>query len=230
MEVRSRRHRENCLISVVTGTLDPLATGVLVIGVGKGCKMLSTYLKGTKEYKGVGLLGVETDTLDSEGAGVKEMPWQHVTIDQLDCALPHFQGSILQTPPMYSALKKNGKPLYKLARAGQTVERPKRKVHVKRIELLAEIDGRKIDLPEFGVEVEVSGGTYIRTLIADIATHCGSCAHMTSLVRTRVGPFGLDDCIQQEQWKSEGDIMSHVQHCTHTILSQTKPTLATSFA
>ena len=118
---------------------------------------------------------------------------------------------------MYSALKKNGKKLYELAREGKTIDRPPREVQVHSISLTGHDStdvASHLALPEFGLEVEVSGGTYIRTLIADIGAHCGTCAHMTGLLRTRVGPFRLEHCIHNHQWENEGDIFAHVDYCS----------------
>lgn len=120
------------------GTLDPLATGVLVLGVGKGCRALGDYLAGGKRYRGVGLLGTATDTLDNSKGSVvvAEASWSHVGVDELRAGLGPLTGHILQVPPMFSALHHNGKRLYQLAREGAEVERPPRPTHVKRLKLL----------------------------------------------------------------------------------------------
>lgn len=171
------------------GTLDPLATGVLPVAVGNGTKVLQFLLIAEKSYRATLRLGVSTDTLDSEGEVVahKELPD--------DCAarllriLPDFLGTIQQIPPMYSALKKDGVPLYKLARQGQTVEREARTVEISRLEILS------IDLPDVVIEVDCSKGTYIRTLAQDLGDAVGCGAHITELCRLRSGPFLLEDCV-----------------------------------
>ena len=187
------------------GTLDPLARGVLVIGVGHGCKEMQGYLKGSKRYRAVALLGDETDTLDSEGAVVDSKPWDHVTRDRLEAALPHFTGDIRQVPPMFSALRKNGTRLYDLARKGIEVERESRPVTISGLALddagVGDSPG-PLALPKFGLDVECSGGTYIRTLISDLAKHdaVDALAHMVELERTKQGPFELGDCLHEDRW------------------------------
>ncbi|KIY43347.1 pseudouridylate synthase 4 [Fistulina hepatica ATCC 64428] len=124
------------------GTLDPLADGVLVIGVGKGTKKLTDFLHCTKEYRATCLLGCETDTYDSEGAQVRQMPWKHVTREMVEAALPKLTGNILQVPPIFSALKMDGKPLYEYARKGLPLPRKieARPVTVHRLEIVQWID------------------------------------------------------------------------------------------
>ena len=181
------------------GTLDPLAEGVLVLGIGEGTKMLQSYLTGAKSYYAEAKLGSETDTLDSTGSITSTEDWSHVTIGDLDNALEHFRGNISQVPPMYSALKRDGKKLYDLARKGIEVEREPRPVTIYELER-----GQKdLDLPMFSLDVSCSGGTYIRTLCADIARHINTRAHMTSLLRTKQGTFGLEDCVHIENWDYE---------------------------
>ncbi len=181
------------------GTLDPLATGVLVLGVGEGTKMLQQYLSGSKSYTATALLGMETDTLDSTGNVTSTEAWSHLAMSDIDKALEDFRGEIFQVPPMFSALKRDGKKLYDLARQGIEVERESRQVTIYDLHLGEE--PRK--LPEFSLDVSCSGGTYIRTLCADIARSVNSRAHMTSLVRTKQGPFVLSDCLPIEDWTYE---------------------------
>lgn len=140
---RELRHRTGGRVKVKVGhggTLDPLATGVLVLGIGKGCRQLTDYLAGAKRYRAVGKLGMKTDTLDSLGVAVAEKPWDHVTDAQLSDALEAFRGEILQMPPMFSAKRKDGKRLYDLAREGKVVEREARAVTVTSLSLLQEHD------------------------------------------------------------------------------------------
>jgi tRNA pseudouridine55 synthase len=115
----------------------------------------------------------------------------------LQAVLPEFTGDIKQVPPMYSALKRDGKKLYELAREGKTVEREARDVTVSELELL---EG-EVELPEFALRMKVSGGTYVRTLVSDIASRCGTRGHMTALRRTRVGRFTIEDALPEEKWK-----------------------------
>ena len=143
------------------GTLDPLAEGVLIIGVGDGTKMLNGFLSGSKEYKATGRLGFSTDTLDSTGvstSGGEEIiaDISHVTMQHFLDILPSFTGNISQMPPMYSALKHKGKRLYELARKGETVDRQPRNITIYKLEML------KFDAPDFELLAECSGGTYIR--------------------------------------------------------------------
>lgn len=187
------------------GTLDPLARGVLVIGVGKGCQLMQGYLKGDKRYRAVALLGTATDTLDSEGETVLTKGWEHVTHSTLEAALPAFTGEIRQVPPMFSALRKNGTRLYDLARQGIEVERESRAVTISSLSLddtgLGDSPG-PLELPKFGLDVKCGGGTYIRTLIDDLAKHeaVDSAAHMIELERTQQGPFTLEHCLHEGDW------------------------------
>ena len=189
------------------GTLDPLAEGVLVLGIGTGTKLLKDYLSGVKGYRAKAVLGTNTDTLDSTGAITGTIDSSHITRDHILSVLDQFRGNIKQTPPMYSALKRDGKKLYELARAGIEVEREAREVVVHRLDLLDE-DA----LPEFGLMIECGGGFYVRSVIADIATSMGSMAHMTELVRTKQGLFTLEDCIYEQNWKLDS-LCSHILLC-----------------
>lgn len=182
------------------GTLDPLAEGVLVLGVGDGTKLMGEYLAGSKGYRAEALLGAETDTLDSEGTVTEVMPASHVTTDLIIQNLVQFRGDIMQKPPMYSALKVNGKKMYELARAGLEVEREERPVSVYHLELKMEgKDNQPLQLPHFGLELQCSGGFYVRSLISDLARACQTRAHMTTLLRTKQGPFVLEDCLTETQ-------------------------------
>lgn len=175
------------------GTLDPLATGVLPVAIGDGTKVLQFLLAENKSYRATFQLGVTTDTLDREGEVIshKEVPAGFA--DGLDALCQRFRGDIEQLPPMYSALKKNGVPLYKLARAGQEVERELRSVRIDRLEIL-DIDGDKIT-----IEVDCSKGTYIRSLVNDIGESVGCGACLTELRRLRSGDFAIDECATLDQ-------------------------------
>lgn len=169
------------------GTLDPLATGYLVIGIGGGTKRLQTYLTGAKGYSAQALLGVETDTQDSEGSVLTTAPYEHVTQEALVTAASDLTGPIMQRPPIFSALRKDGKRLHELARAGEI--KPE------------EVEARPVTVygmtvsnfdpaaGTFDLDVQCSGGTYIRSLITEMGRAVGSAAHMTALRRTRHGPF-----------------------------------------
>jgi tRNA pseudouridine55 synthase len=187
------------------GTLDPLATGVLVIGVGSGTKDLQKYLKGSKRYTAGVELGFETETLDMEGNRTKELPFEHVTAESVEKIIPEFTGKIMQKPPIYSALKKNGKRLYEQARNGKTeddIEIEAREVEVYDLKFLPEDKDGKT-MPCFGLNVECGGGTYIRSLVRDMGNSLDTAATMTSLERTQQGPFTLNDVIAKDEWSPE---------------------------
>ncbi|MEZ3186921.1 tRNA pseudouridine(55) synthase TruB [Pseudomonas sp. LM13] len=171
-----------------TGSLDPLATGVLPLCFGEATKFSQYLLDADKAYETVMQLGVTTTTADAEGEVLERKPVM-VTPEQLEALLPQFRGDILQVPPMYSALKRDGQPLYKLARAGEVVEREPRSVNIARLELLA-LDGDKARLA-----VTCSKGTYIRTLVEDIGRLLGCGAHVAELRRTQAGPFDLSQTV-----------------------------------
>ncbi|TFK76289.1 pseudouridine synthase [Pluteus cervinus] len=214
------------------GTLDPLADGVLVVGIGKGTKKLSEFLDCTKEYQTTCLLGCETDTYDSEGATVRLAPWRHVTRENVESTLSQFTGEIQQTPPIFSALKMDGRPLYEYARKGIPLPRPiePRQVTVHSLELVEWLgnnhsfrwpektmdgdakqalatalksvnegvsldDNRELDEGEapqaFVLKMRVSGGTYVRSIVHDLAHALGSAGHVATLSRTRQGRFAL---------------------------------------
>jgi tRNA pseudouridine55 synthase len=168
------------------GTLDPLASGLLVIGVGRGTRLLRFLGDLPKLYEGTGLLGVETTTLDAEGEVVRESP---VAVDPsaLRGAMASFEGEIEQIPPAYSAVKVGGRKLYEAARAGVALQAPPRRVHVYAFNL------RRFDSPRFEFRVRCSGGTYIRSLVADAGAALGCGAHLVALRRTGVGPFRVED-------------------------------------
>ncbi len=172
-----------------TGTLDPDAEGVLPVCIGRATKVCDILTDKDKVYEAVVLLGVETDTQDTSGEILKELP---VTVSE-ECvkeAILSFVGDYAQVPPMYSALKVNGKKLYELAREGKTVERKARNVQIFSIEIL------EINLPRVRMSVHCSKGTYIRTLCHDIGAMlgCGGC--MEKLLRTKVGVFELQDTLK----------------------------------
>jgi tRNA pseudouridine55 synthase len=168
------------------GTLDPAATGVLPVLIGKGTRIAEYLLSWDKEYHARLRLGETTDTQDATGTVLQRQAADHVTPDAVRETVRRFQGQIEQVPPMYSAVKVGGVPLYRSARAGKTVAREARTVNVHELEVLA-INGADVTL-----RVVCSKGTYIRTLCADIGDALGVGAHMLALERSRVGPMTLD--------------------------------------
>jgi tRNA pseudouridine55 synthase len=171
------------------GTLDPLATGVLPVAVGHGTRLLEYLMEGEKIYRATLRLGVITDTQDSQGTVLEERSWADITPTQIEERLQCFGGEIEQLPPMYSALKHQGQPLYKLARQGVDVERSTRRITISDIRLIG------IELPKVDIEVTCSKGTYIRTLIHDFGLALGCGAHMTALQRLAALPFTLAQAI-----------------------------------
>jgi tRNA pseudouridine55 synthase len=169
------------------GTLDPLATGVLPILLGEGTKLAPFLEDGKKEYEALICLGVTTDTQDREGQVLRTVdPTEYdLTLPKIEDCLGRFRGRILQLPPMYSAHKRRGEPLYKLARKGEEVERAMQEVEISALELTG------IDLPMLELHVECSKGTYIRTLAHDIGQGLGCGAFLAALRRTRSGNFTL---------------------------------------
>lgn len=171
-----------------TGTLDPLATGVLPVCIGKATKACELLTSQNKAYTAELILGTTTDTLDCEGEVLTDQPVL-CTEEDVRSVIMSFVGDIEQIPPMYSAIKKDGKKLYELARQGISVEREKRKITIYSIEIL-EIDMTRGSVT---INVECSKGTYIRTLCEDIGMRLGCGAYMNSLVRTKSGSFKIDD-------------------------------------
>ena len=169
-----------------TGTLDPMATGLLPVCLGEATKFSAQLLEADKIYRTRVQLGVVTDTGDAEGEVVERHPVAPLSVTEIEHVLERFRGEIEQTPPMYSALKHQGRKLYELAREGKTVERAVRRVTVYDARLLA-VEGTAFEL-----EVRVSKGTYIRTLAEDIGRALGCGAHITALRRLATGPFGAE--------------------------------------
>jgi tRNA pseudouridine55 synthase len=166
-----------------TGSLDPLATGMLPVCLGEATKVAGYLLDGDKEYEFTMRLGARTATGDLEGEVVEECPVPADPAAALQAAIPAFLGPIRQVPPMYSALKRDGQPLYRLARQGVEVEREARSITLHRLELL-DVAGNDARL-----RVTCSKGTYVRVLAEDLARAIGSCAHLGALRRTAVAPF-----------------------------------------
>ena len=186
-----------------TGTLDPDATGVLPVCLGKATKLCDLLTDKNKTYEAVLLLGKTTDTQDITGEVLEEKSTEALTEEKVREAIEGFIGDYEQIPPMYSALKVNGKKLYELAREGKVIERKERPVKILDIQIL------EIDLPKVRMEVSCSKGTYIRTLCHDIGEKlgCGGC--MESLIRTRVSTFRIEDAKtldEIETLKQEGKL------------------------
>ncbi len=180
-----------------TGTLDPNATGLLVVLTGKGTKAAKYLENDSKEYIARLRLGLRTDTQDIWGTHLAEQPAE-MTKEEIESVLPRFRGDVLQIPPMYSAIKRHGKKLYEIARRGGDVEREPRPITIHRLELLDPDENG-----DWGLFVACSKGTYIRTLCADIgdALGCGGC--MSALRRVRCGSFTIDEAHTLEDIRSD---------------------------
>ncbi len=178
-----------------TGTLDPAATGVLPICIGKATKAADLLTAADKAYCAELVLGMTTDTLDAEGEVLTEQPYEHISEDVLKKSIAKFIGEIEQIPPMFSAIKKDGKKLYELARAGITIEREKRKVRIEKIELLSFDQLAGIAK----IRVYCTKGTYIRTLCEDIGMDLGCGAYMNSLERIKSGRFEIEESYTVEE-------------------------------
>jgi tRNA pseudouridine55 synthase len=177
------------------GTLDPFATGLLIVATGKKTKELSKISQLDKEYEGIMELGAITLSFDPETEIVERRPLDGITEEKIKDAVKYFIGEIEQVPPMYSALKHKGKPLYELARKGIIIERKPRKVNIYDFQIL------DIKLPQVYFRVRCSKGTYIRSLVHDFGEKLGCGAYLKSLVRTRIGNFKLDDALTIEELK-----------------------------
>jgi len=176
-----------------TGTLDPFATGVLPIAVGEGTKAIPFLDETCKEYRAVLRLGEITDTQDLTGDLIESRDWRGITGETIDAIVPFFTGGIKQLPPMFSALKHKGVPLYKLARRGVEITREPREIEV--YSLLVE----RLDLPEVYITVRCSRGTYVRTLAHDMGVSLGCGAHLVRLQRTVSGTFDLSMAMSLDQ-------------------------------
>ncbi len=182
-----------------TGSLDPLATGLLPICFGEATKMSGYLLDAHKHYRATCKLGVRTNTGDSEGEVLATAKVPGLSVEELEQILAGFVGKIMQVPPMYSAISIDGQRLYKLARAGKEVDRPAREVEILKLQLLEQT------AEDFVVDVSCSKGTYIRTLLEDIGKAIGCGAHMTALRRTGVSPFINPDMVTIDQLDDERD-------------------------
>ena len=183
------------------GTLDPMATGVLVLLVGKSTQLFNRFVNFEKTYKATLRLGLKTDTADIQGKIVREAEYQHLPLERIRKIFSEFSGEIDQIPPMVSAVKWKGKRLYELARAGTVVERQPRKVNIKSLTI------EETALPDVKFYLECSKGTYVRQLAEDIGERLGCGACITEIQRTAVGPFTLKEAVSLED--------AHVDHIRH---------------
>ncbi|XP_057592227.1 pseudouridylate synthase TRUB1 [Hippopotamus amphibius kiboko] len=205
------------------GTLDSAARGVLVVGIGRGTKMLTSMLSGSKRYIAIGELGKATDTLDSTGKVTEEKPYDKITQEDIEGILQKFTGNIMQVPPLYSALKKDGQRLSTLMKRGEVVEaKPARPVTVYSLSL------QKFQPPFFTLDVECGGGFYIRSLVSDIGKELSSCANVLELTRTKQGPFTLEEhALPEDRWTID-DISQSLEQCSSLLpaelaLKKSKP-------
>ncbi|MBN1672250.1 MAG: tRNA pseudouridine(55) synthase TruB [Kiritimatiellae bacterium] len=175
------------------GTLDPQATGLLVLLLGRGTKLSETFMNADKTYEGHMHLGVATDSQDAQGKVIREGDCSGITRARVEEEMAKFLGDIMQTPPMVSAVKKDGVPLYKLARKGKTVERKPKLIHVYEFDLL------EFDPPQVFFRLRCTKGTYVRTICADIGEKLGCGAHLAQLRRMRSGGLHVDDALPVEQ-------------------------------
>ncbi|XP_012519330.1 PREDICTED: probable tRNA pseudouridine synthase 1 [Propithecus coquereli] len=207
------------------GTLDSAARGVLVVSLGAGLKLLTSSDPPTsaRRYTAIGELGKATDTLDSTGKVTEEKPYDKITQEDIEGILQKFTGNIMQVPPLYSALKKDGQRLSTLMKRGEVVEaKPARPVTVYSISL------QKFQPPFFTLDVECGGGFYIRSLVSDIGKELSSCANVLELTRTKQGPFTLEEhALPEDKWTID-DIAQSLEHCSSLLpaelaLKKSKP-------
>ncbi len=197
-----------------TGTLDPMATGVLPLLTGRASRLSSMMLESDKSYRATIRLGTTTDTLDITGEVLKSQALS-VSDEELIKALEKFTGEISQLPPMYSAIKKDGVRLYELARQGKEIERESRLVTIKEITLL-----ERLNETDFIIDVTCSKGTYIRTLGADIGDYLGVGACLTELERTSVSGFNISDCVDLEAFEKEPEkYLKSAEECVKHLKS-----------
>ncbi len=180
------------------GSLDPLATGLLLVCLGRATKIVQFLMEGEKVYRGAMTLGLITDTYDADGRVVEERPIPPLTLEQVQDAAAAFVGPLMQEPPPFSAAKHKGQPLYKLARRGITVKKEPRQVVVHSFEILA------VNPPQVEFQVRCSKGTYVRSLAHELGLRLGCGAILSRLTRTGCGPFTLDDAVGLEELEEAG--------------------------
>lgn len=179
------------------GTLDPLASGLLLLCVGKFTKKIDTYQAQVKEYTGTITLGATTPSYDLETEIDERFDYSSITSEEINDATLQFIGEIQQQPPIFSALKKEGKRLYEYARAGEEVEIPKRTVNISAFEIT------KIELPNIGFRVVCSKGTYIRSLAHDFGKSLKNGGHLSALRRTKIGDYSVKDAVSIETFETD---------------------------
>lgn len=195
------------------GTLDPMATGLLLVGAGRATRLLRYFGDLPKSYEGKARLGIETDTLDAEGSVVRSAEVD-VSREDLDRAFAARTGVSAQRPPAYSAVKVGGRKLYDAARAGEALEAPPRRIRVDALEVRS-FDGVDVDFA-----VTCSGGTYVRTLLADVGADLGCGAHLTRLRRTAIGPYRVEEAVAPDAVAVLAPIETAVGHLPRVELSQ----------
>ena len=197
-----------------TGTLDPFATGVLPVALGEGTKAIPFLDESVKEYRAVMLLGAATDTQDCTGKTIRQGEWRHLSPAAIEEVVLEFVGKGSQIPPMFSALKREGVPLYKLARKGEEVHRDPRAMEIYSLCI------ERIEPPEVAFTVRCSRGVYVRTLANDMGERLGCGAHLTALRRTASGPFHLDQAVLLDTLTvagREGKLSDHVISCRDAL-------------
>ncbi len=175
------------------GTLDPLATGVLIVCTGRATRNIEILQNGTKEYVAEITLGATTPSYDLETQVDRKFPWEHITRELVEAILPRFTGKVMQVPPVFSAVKVDGKRAYNLARKGKDVELKAKPLEISELEVL------EFNPPVLTVRVVCSKGTYIRALARDVGEALDSGAHLTGLRRTRVGDIRVEDCLSVDK-------------------------------
>jgi tRNA pseudouridine55 synthase len=171
------------------GTLDPQATGLLIILLGKGTKLSNHFLGSDKTYEGRAHFGISTDSQDADGTVTKEVDASALTVDQVEEGIKKFKGDMMQMPPMVSAIKVNGVPLYKSARKGKDIKREPRFIHIYDFRVTA------MNLPEMDFVMKCTKGTYVRTICSDLGDDLGCGAHLSKLNRTQSGDLKLEDAV-----------------------------------
>ena len=184
------------------GTLDPMATGLLVLLIGKATKVSQYLMSLDKQYTGTAYLGKETDSQDADGTLIKDLPIPDISEEELKAKMAEFLGDQYQIPPMFSAKKVSGKKLYELARAGKIIEREPRVIRIQRFDLV------RFQSPEIEFIVDSSKGAYIRTIAHDLGQNLGCGAHLSALRRTRVGTFAIENA----------DNLEALEKCTRSKL------------
>jgi tRNA pseudouridine55 synthase len=202
------------------GTLDPDATGVLLVAVGPTTRLLRYVTDLEKEYTAEVVLGTATDTLDASGTVTARVEMEGIDLEDMRAAARSLTGAIAQIPPMVSAIRVGGRRLYELARSGEEIERTPRNVTVRRLDVTA-TEERGV----FGIEVACSSGTYVRTIAADLGTALGGVAHLRNLVRTRIGPFTLDRAVPPDR-VSRDDLLPPLGLLAHLDRTEVDPECA----